>query len=151
MWESIQEVRDSKSSEKQLKIRFIQIPFTNLSVFCRIEGRSSIKKRTTAPERRGSANTNEGESSNLGVRQVDQLAKMIQGYEEKNKATAEMMMEMRRMFDEKFQALEKENNALKQKDGRSRQSKTERNSISQTRKIREESEVKIVDSSTKGP
>ena len=87
-----------------------------------------------APKWRGSANTNVGESSNPGMMQVDQLAKMIQGYEEKNKATTKMMMEMTRMFDEKFQALEKENNALKQKDGRSRQSKTERNSINQSRK-----------------
>ena len=55
-----------------------------------------------APKWRGSANTNVGESSNPGMMQVDQLAKMIQGYEEKNNATAEMMMEMRRMFGEKF-------------------------------------------------
>ena len=40
--------------------------------------------------------------------QVDQLAKMIQWYEEKNNVTTEMMMEMRKMFDEKFQALAKE-------------------------------------------
>ena len=37
---------------------------------------------------------------------------MIQGYEEKNNAIAEMMMEMRKMFDEKFQALERENDVL---------------------------------------
>ena len=74
---------------------------------------------------------------------------MIQGNEEKNNATSEMMMEMRRMFDEKFHALEKENNALKQKAGRYGQSKTKRNSIIQSRKTREESEVKIVDNSTK--
>ena len=95
-----------------------------------------------APKQRGSANTNVGESSNPGVMQVDKLAKMIQGYEEKNNATAEMMMEMRKMFDEKFQALEKENNALKQKARKSGQSKTERDSISQSRKTREESEIK---------
>ena len=46
-------------------------------------------------------------------------------------------MEMKRMFDEKLQALEKENNALKEKAGRSEQSKTERNSISQSQKTRE--------------
>ena len=102
-----------------------------------------------APKQRGSANTNVGESSNPGATQVDQLAKMIQGYEENNNTTAEMMMEMRKMFDEKFQALEKENNALKQKARKSGQSKTERDSISQSRKTREESKVKIIDSSTK--
>ena len=58
-------------------------------------------------------------------------------------------MEMRRMFDEKFQALEKENNALKQKAGRYGQSKTKRDSISQSRKTKEESEIKIVDNNTK--
>ena len=76
-----------------------------------------------APNRRGSANTNVGESSNPRAMQVDQLAKMIQGYEEKNNATIEMMMEMRKMFNEKFQALEKENNVLKQKLGKSGQSR----------------------------
>ena len=68
-------------------------------------------------------------SSNPKALQVS-LAKMIRGYEEKNNATAEMMMEMKKMFDEKLQTLEKENNDLKEKPGRSKQSKTERNSIS---------------------
>ena len=47
--------------------------------------------------------------------------------------------------------MEKENNALNQKAGRFGQSKTERDSISQSKKTREESEVKIVDNSTKSP
>ena len=102
-----------------------------------------------APKRRVFANTNVGESSNPGMMQIDQLAKMIQGYEEKNNATAEMMMEMKKVFDEKSQALERYNDALKQKAGRSTQSKTERDSSSQSRKTKEESEVKIVDSNTK--
>ncbi len=76
---------------------------------------------------------------------------MIQGYEEKNNATAKMMMEMKRMSNEKLQALEKENNVLKEKAGRSQQSKTERNSVSQSKKTKEESEIKIVESSTKIP
>ena len=53
------------------------------------------------------------------------------------------------MFDEKLQALEKENNDLKEKAGRSKQSKTERNSVSQSQKTREESKIKIVESSAK--
>ena len=57
-----------------------------------------------APKWRGSVNTNVGESSNPGMAQINQLAKMIQGYEEKNNATAEMMMEMKKMFDKNFQA-----------------------------------------------
>ena len=40
---------------------------------------------------------------------------MIQGYEEKNNATVEMMNDMRKMFDEKLQALERENEDLKEK------------------------------------
>ena len=59
------------------------------------------------------------ESSNPEALQIDQLAKMIQGYEEKNNATAEMMMEMKKMFDEKLQSIERENNALKEKARRS--------------------------------
>lgn len=46
---------------------------------------------------------------------MEQLAKMIQGYEEKNNPTAEMMNNMRKMFDEKLQALERENKVLKEK------------------------------------
>ena len=90
----------------------------NLSVF--VELKVEVQpRRTMAPKRRGSANTNVGESSNPGTMQEDQLAKMIQGYEEKNNATVEMMMEMRKMFKEKVQALEKENNTLKQNFGKS--------------------------------
>ena len=40
---------------------------------------------------------------------------MIQGYKEKNNATTETMMEIKRMFDEKLQALERENDALKER------------------------------------
>ena len=74
---------------------------------------------------------------------------MIQGYEEKNNATSQIMMEMKRMFDDKLQALERENNALKEKAGKSEQSKTERNSISQSKRTKEESGIKIVESRTK--
>jgi len=45
---------------------------------------------------------------------------MIQGYEEKNNATVEIMMEMKKMFDEKLQALERENKTLKEKPGKSK-------------------------------
>ena len=107
------------------------------------------------PKRRGSANTKVSpsleESSNPKTMQINQLAKMIQGYEEKNNATAEMMMEIKRMFDEKLQTLEKENNFLREKAERSEQSKTERNLFSQSKKTKEESEIKIVESSTKSP
>ena len=78
-----------------------------------------------APKRRGSTNNKISpsleESSNPKTLQVNQLAKMIQGYEEKNNATAEMMMGMKIMFDEKLQALEKENNVQKEKARRSEQ------------------------------
>ena len=40
---------------------------------------------------------------------------MIQGYEEKNNANAEMMNEMKLIFDEKLQVLERENNILKER------------------------------------
>ena len=46
---------------------------------------------------------------------MDQLAKMIQGYEKKNNVTTKMMNDMWIMFDEKLQALERENNILKEK------------------------------------
>ena len=55
------------------------------------------------------------ESSNPATLQIDQLAKMIQGYEEKNKAAAKMMNDMRKMFDEKLQLLERENKDWKEK------------------------------------
>ena len=64
-----------------------------------------------AQKRRGSTNTKISpsleESSNPVTLQIDQLAKMIQGFKEKNNLIAEMMKEMRRMFDEKLKALEK--------------------------------------------
>ena len=68
-----------------------------------------------APKRRGSANTIIGELNNPRITQVDQLAKIIQGYEEKNNATTEMMIEMRKMFDENLQALKKEKKSSKTK------------------------------------
>ena len=59
-----------------------------------------------APKRRGSANTKISpsleESSNPKALQINKLAKMIQIYEEKNNATAQMMMEMKRMFNDKL-------------------------------------------------
>ena len=71
---------------------------------------------------------------------------MIQGYEEKNNATTEMMIEMKKMFEEKIRALEMENNILKEKARKSIYSRTERNSMSQSRKTKNESEIKIVKS-----
>ena len=63
------------------------------------------KKEIMAPKRRGSANTKASpsleETSNPETLQMNQLAKMIQGYEEKNNATTEMMIEMKKMFEEK--------------------------------------------------
>ena len=70
-----------------------------------------------APKRRGSVNTKASpileEMSNSETLQMNQLAKMIQGYEEKNNATTEMMIEMKKMFKEKLRTLEMENNVLK--------------------------------------
>ena len=104
-----------------------------------------------APKRRGSANTKATpsveETSNQEAVQISQLAKMIQGYEEKNNATAEMMGEMKRMFEEKMQALEIENNILKEKAGKPVHSRTERNSMSHSRKTKNESEIKVTESS----
>ena len=76
---------------------------------------------------------------------------MIQGYEEKNNATTEMMIEMKKMFEEKMQALEMENNILKEKARKSVYSRTERNSMSQSRKTKNESEIKIVERSHRNP
>ena len=108
-----------------------------------------------APKRRGSANTKATpsveETSNPETLQMNQLAKMIQGYEEKNNATTEMMVEMKKMFEEKMQALEMENNILKEKAGKSVYSRTKRNSLSQSRKTKNESEIKIVESSRRNP
>ena len=77
---SIQEVRDSN--------------------LCRFQNRNTTRKDTMAPKKRGSANTKVSpsleESSNLETLQVDQLAKMIQGYEEKNNATAEIMIKIKK-------------------------------------------------------
>ena len=85
-----------------------------------------------APKRRGSANTKTTssieETSNPETLQMNQLAKMIQGYEEKNNATTEMMGEMKKMFEEKMRALEIENNILKEKAGKSVYSRIKRNS-----------------------
>ena len=87
-----------------------------------------------ALKRRDSANTKASpslnETSNPETLQVNQWAKMIQGYEKKNNATAEMMIEMKKMFEEKMQALEIENNILKEKAGKSVYLRAERNSIS---------------------
>ena len=72
-----------------------------------------------APKIKGSTITKTSpsleESSNPVTLQMDQLAKMIQGYEEKNNATTEMIKDMRKMFGEKLQALEEENKVLKEK------------------------------------
>ena len=108
-----------------------------------------------APKKRDSVNTKATpsveETSNLEILQMNQLVKMIQGYEEKNNATTEMMGEMKKMFEEKMQALEMENNILKEKAGKSVYSRTERNSMSQSRKTKNESEIKIVESSHRNP
>ena len=47
--------------------------------------------------------------------QMEQLMKIVQGYEEKNNATTGMMAEMKKMFEEKLQTLEKENDMLKKR------------------------------------
>ena len=82
-------------------------------------------KEIMASKRRGSPNTKISpsleDSSNPEALQINQLAKMIQGQKEKNNATTVMMIEMKRMFDEKLQALERENNVLKEKARRSEQ------------------------------
>ena len=78
----------------------------------------NISQGEMALKNKGSTNTKVSpsleESSNLAILKIDQLAKMIQGYEEKNNATVEMMNDMRKMFDEKPQALERENKVLKE-------------------------------------
>ena len=66
-------------------------------------------------------------------------------------ATTEMMVEMKKMFEEKIQALEMENNILKEKAGKFVYSRTERNSMSQSRKTKNESKIKIVESSCRNP
>ena len=76
------------------------------------------------------------ETSNPETLQMNQLAKMIQGYKETNNATIKMMIEMKKMFEEKMRTLEMENNVLKEKSGKSGYSRTERNSISQSRKLK---------------
>ena len=45
---------------------------------------------------------------------MEQLMGIIQRYQEKNNATLGMMPEMKKMFEEKFNDLEKENNLLKE-------------------------------------
>ena len=76
-----------------------------------------------APPRKGSMNTraylnkeenNQAKSNNMIVVQMEQLIKIIQGHKEKNNATLGMATKMKKMFDEKLQSLEKENNLLKE-------------------------------------
>ena len=87
-----------------------------------------------APKRRGSENTKASpsleETSNPKTLQMNQLAKMIQRYEGKNNARTEIMIEMKKMFEEKMQTLEMENNILKENAIKSVYSRTERNSMS---------------------
>ena len=45
---------------------------------------------------------------------MEHLMKIIQGYQEKNNTTTRMMAEMKKMFEENFQNLEKENSLLKE-------------------------------------
>ena len=66
---------------------------------------------------------------------MDQLAKMIKGYEEKNNTTTEMMKDTRKVFKEKLQALEKENKVLKEKANKTEYSNNEKNLTIQSRKI----------------
>ena len=81
-----------------------------------------------APKRRGLVNTKASpsleETRNLETLKMNQLAKIIQGYEEKNNAMMEMMIEMKKMFEEKLRTLEMENNVLKEKAGKSGYSRT---------------------------
>ena len=56
---------------------------------------------------------NHAESSNLIAAQMELLMGIIQSYHEKTNATSTMMNEMKKMFEEKFNDLEKEKNLLK--------------------------------------
>ena len=60
-----------------------------------------------------------------------------------------MMIEMKKMFEEKLRTLEMDNNVLKEKAGKSGYSRIERNSMTQSRKTKDESEIKIMESSRK--
>ena len=54
------------------------------------------ERKVMTPKIRGSTNTKDSpsleETSNLETLQMNQLAKMIQGYKEKNNATTKMMI-----------------------------------------------------------
>ena len=80
---------------------------------------------------------NQGESNNLVTTQMEQLMKIIQGYEEQNSATVGMMNQMKRIFDEKLQALEKDNNIMKErtnKKGRTKNARSEETSVGRGKK-----------------
>ena len=108
------------------------------------------------PKKKGSANTKVSpsleESNNLATLQIDQLAKMIQGYKKKINATIKMMIDMRKMFDEKLQVLERENKGLKEKANfkkRIEYTKDEKSSPDQKKGIEEERRTKTSEGDTK--
>ena len=80
---------------------------------------------------------------------MDQLAKMIKGYEEKNNTTTEMMKDTRKVFKEKLQALEKENKVLKEKANKTEYSNSEKSLTNQSGKTEKEKEVKVAERNTK--
>ena len=57
---------------------------------------------------------NHVDSSNMIAADMEQLMEIIQGYEEKANATSGMVADMKRMFEEKLENMEKENNLLKE-------------------------------------
>ena len=59
------------------------------------------------------AKNNQAKSSNMIAGYMEQLLKIIQGYEEKTSATLGMVAEMK-IFEEKLKNLEKENSLLKE-------------------------------------
>ena len=68
----------------------------------------ALKKGSTSTRvSSNQAENNQAETNNMITAQMEQLMKIIQGYEENNNATTGMMAEMKNMFDEKLQNLEK--------------------------------------------
>ena len=108
-----------------------------------------------ALKKKGFANTKVSpsleEPSNPAILQIDQLAKMSKGYEEKNNAIAYMMNDMRRMFDEKLQALERDNKNLKEKFNfrkTTKYTKDENSSTDQRKETKEDRKTKASESDT---
>ena len=85
---------------------------------------------------------------------MELLTKGIQGYEKKNNATVEMMNEMKKIFDQKLQALEIENNILKEmtnlKD-KTEYMSGERSSTNKRKKIEEGKKARATKNSIESP